>query len=192
MGESALRNFAAGLIGACASLTAQCASAEIVDIGAGGFSLRENAHVSAPPDKVYAALTEPGRWWSSQHTFSGDAANMHLDAKAGGCWCESLPHGGSVLHLTVVNVVPGKLLRLRGGLGPFQSIAVDGVLTWSLSPSGDGTDVVLSNSQAGYLKGGFDAIAHGADGVLGEQIGRLKLYVETGSPESPHKDGNAP
>lgn len=190
--NSAVRNFATAFIVALAGVSAQCASAEIADIGAGGFSLRESVHVSAPPDRVYAALIEPGRWWSSQHTFSGDAANMRLDAKAGGCWCEALPHGGSVLHLTVVNVVPGKMLRLRGGLGPFQSTAVEGVLTWTLAPSGDGTDVVLVNSQAGYFKGGFDAIAHGADGVLGEQIGRLKLYVESGSPEAPHKEGTAP
>jgi uncharacterized protein YndB with AHSA1/START domain len=99
--------------------------AEVVSVGATGFEVRESMHVAAPPSKVYDGLLHPASWWNSEHTFSGSAANMTLDARPGGCWCESLHDGGSVEHLRVIYVSPGKVLRLRGGLGPFQMLAVD-------------------------------------------------------------------
>ncbi|HKD21169.1 MAG TPA: SRPBCC domain-containing protein [Rhizomicrobium sp.] len=174
----------AGALLAAALILSEQARAEVADAGANGFTLRGTAHMAASPDKVYGSLITPQRWWSSQHTFSGDAANMSLDAKAGGCWCETLPNGGSVLHMTVVYAAPGKGLRLRGGLGPFQSMAADGAMVWTLAPKDGGTDVTLSYAVAGYAKDGFDKIAHGASGVLDEQMSRLKSYVETGSVPS--------
>jgi hypothetical protein len=154
------------------------AAAEVVAVAANGFELRETAHTSAPSDKVYAALLLPAHWWSSEHTFSGSAANLVLDARAGGCWCESLPDGGSVEHLRVVYVSPGKILRLRGALGPFQGLAVDGVMTLSVKSVADGTDISLTYAVGGYAKDGFDGLSKGADRVLGEQLERLKRLVE--------------
>jgi uncharacterized protein YndB with AHSA1/START domain len=161
------------------------AQAAVTDSAPGGFALAETAHIAASRDKVYAALIQPQRWWSSSHSFSGNAANFTLDARAGGCWCETLPNGGSAEHLTVVYVSPGDTLRLRGALGPFQSFAVDGVLTWTLKDSGQGTDVTVTYLLSGYMKGGFEGISKAADGVLGEQVNRLQHYIETGSPD-PH------
>src|SRR6185437_15988659 len=80
------------------------APAEVVDVSPGGFTLRILSHVAASPDQVYAVLIKPSRWWASDHTYSGSADNLYLEARAGGCWCEKLPDGGSVLHLTVVYV----------------------------------------------------------------------------------------
>ncbi len=94
----------------------ESASAEVVSAAANGFEVRETAHAAAAPDKVYAGLLLPAHWWNSDHTFSGSAANLTLDARAGGCWCESLPNGGSVEHLRVVFASPGKMLRMRGAL----------------------------------------------------------------------------
>jgi hypothetical protein len=34
----------------------------------------------------------------------------------------------------------------------------------------------------GYLRGGLGTIAAPVDSVLGQQLGRLKSYVETGEP----------
>lgn len=178
------RQFAAGAALASAVIVSERASAEIVDAAANGFTLRETAHIAASPDRVYAALATPQRWWSSLHTFSGNAANMSLDAKAGGCWCETLPDGGSVWHMTVVYAAPGKSLRLRGALGPFQAMAVDGVMTWSLKDAGGGTDVTLSNAVGGYVAGGFASMAPTVDGVLGDQLARLRQFLETGSPDN--------
>jgi len=168
---------------ALALLAVQPARADVVDTAPNGFEAVEKVHVAASPDQVYAALIQPAQWWSSQHTFSGNAANLTLDARAGGCWCETLPGGGSVQHLVVVFAAPGKMLRARGALGPFQGAGVDGAFTWTLAASGGGTDLTFDASIGGYMKGGFEGIAKAADGVLGEQVQRLKQFVETGSPD---------
>jgi uncharacterized protein YndB with AHSA1/START domain len=153
--------------------------AHVSDRAANGFTIKIETHIAAPPNKVYAELIQPAHWWASDHTFSGDANNLHLDAKAGGCWCETLPDGGSVLHLTVVYVDPGKTLRLRGALGPFQGMAVDGAMTWKLKPGADGTDLSMTYVLAGYDKDGFAQLSRAADGVLTEQIDRLKKWVDS-------------
>jgi uncharacterized protein YndB with AHSA1/START domain len=159
------------------------AIAAVADVGPGGFTVHETAEIAAPPDKVYAAIIAPKAWWNSEHSFSGSSANFTLDPHAGGCWCETLQDGGSALHLSVVNVQPDKLLRLRGALGPFQGMSVDGALTWTLKPSAAGTTVTLDYALGGYSPKGFDAPSKGVDAVLGEQLARMKSYVETGSPD---------
>lgn len=160
------------------------AHAEIVGVSDGDVSWRETVHVAATPDKAYAALIQPSLWWSSEHSFSGNAANMTLDAKAGGCWCENLADGGSVLHMTVVYADPGKVLRLRGALGPLQGEGVDGAMTFKLNAAGGGTDITLTYNLAGWMKDGFKSVESAGDGVLGEQISRLKRLIEAGSPEA--------
>ncbi len=180
------------LFAAAAILAATGAHAEVVDQTANGFSLQEHVTIAASPDKVYAELIQPARWWSSAHTFSGDAKNMTLDARAGGCWCETLKDGGSVLHMTVVNVVPGKLLRMRGALGPFQSTGMDGAMNIVLTPKGKSTEVALVYNLGGYVWGGYQALPSSADGVLGLQIYRLKQRIETGSPDTPRPAGEKP
>ena len=160
------------------------ASAAVEDEAQNGFTVTEKAEIAAPPDRVYEALVAPARWWSSDHTYSQNAANLSLDARAGGCWCETLPGGGSVQHLIIVNAIPGKLLRLRGALGPLQSMAVDGAMTISLLPAENTTRVTLTYTVGGYSKTGFDELAKAVDSVLAEQTARLKRFVEIGAPES--------
>jgi hypothetical protein len=157
---------------------AEYASAEVLSVATNGFEVRETVHVSASTEKAYAALLLPARWWKSDHTFSGSAANLVLDARAGGCWCETLPNGGSAEHLRVVYVAPGKVLRLRGALGPFQGLGVDGAMTWSLKKSGNGTDISVSYVLGGYVKDGFEGLSKAADEVLGEQIEQLKKFID--------------
>ncbi len=172
----------AGLAVACALICP--AQAAVKDAAANGFSVGAVVHFAAAPDKVYGALIVPGKWWSSQHTFSKNAANLTLDAKAGGCWCETVPGGGSVQHLIVVYAQPGSALVLRGPLGPLQGLGVDGALTVELKAAGGGTDLTYTYNVGGYLKDGLSSWAPPVDGVLGEQFGRLKAFVETGSPDS--------
>jgi uncharacterized protein YndB with AHSA1/START domain len=181
-----MKRYSGLMFGALAFVAAlgTTAHAAVTDIAPGGFALAETVHIAAPRDKVYAALIQPGRWWSSNHSFSGSAANFTLDARAGGCWCETLPNGGSAQHLTVVYVSPGETLRLRGAIGPFQSFAVENVMTWTLKDSGAGTDLTLTYLVGGYMKGGFENISKVADGVFAEQASRLQHFVETGSPDT--------
>jgi uncharacterized protein YndB with AHSA1/START domain len=159
------------------------APATVIDIASNGFTVQVASHISAPPKKVYATLIKPAHWWASDHTFSGDATNLTLDAKAGGCWCEKLANGGGAVHMTVVHVDPGKGLTLRGALGPFQSYGVEGAMTLTLKAAGDGTDLSLTYVLGGYFKDGTAQLSKGADGVLTDQVSRLKRLIETGSPE---------
>ena len=46
------------------------------------------------------------------------------------------------------------------------------------------TDLVLTYDVGGYAKGGLaETLAAPVDKVLGEQVARLKKYVETGKPD---------
>jgi uncharacterized protein YndB with AHSA1/START domain len=154
------------------------AAAEVISAGQNGFEIRETVHVAAAPDKAYAALLQPARWWSSEHTFSASAANLTLDARAGGCWCETLPDGGSVEHMRVVYVAPGKVLRLRGALGPLQGLGVEGAMTLSVKAAASGTDITISYAAGGYVKDGLDGLSKVVDHVLGEQLERLRKLID--------------
>ena len=167
-------------------MLSRAAPAEVASVGPNGFEVRESAHLGAAPDKVYAGLLEPASWWNSEHTFSGSSRNLTLDARPGGCWCEKLKDGGSVEHLRVIYVSPGKVLRLRGALGPFQSLPVDGVMTFVIKPgAGGGSEVSLTYAVGGYAKDGFDALSKAADEVLGTQLAGLKKFVEAGPAATP-------
>ncbi len=134
---------------------------------------------------VYSGLTQSvGDWWDPAHTFSHEAHNLTMDAKPGGCFCERLPDGGGVQHMTVVYASPGKLLRLSGAMGPLQEAGLAGTLTWTLSPSADGTTVEMTYSVGGFRAGGLRDLAPAVDGVLRGQLARLKAFVETGRPTS--------
>ncbi|HEY2683903.1 MAG TPA: SRPBCC family protein [Steroidobacteraceae bacterium] len=152
--------------------------ADVLNVAAGGFQVHEAVHVKVSPEQAYDLLLRPSRWWSSEHTFSRNADNLTLDPHAGGCWCETLPDGGSVEHMRILWVSPGKALRLRGGLGPFQAMAVDGVLSFAIKASPDGSEVTLDYSLGGYSKDGFDALAKITDKVMNEQLERLKKALE--------------
>ena len=81
----------AAVVIALAPTAGERATAEVLSVAANGFEVRETAHAAAAPDKAYAEMLMPAHWWSSDHTFSGSAANLVLDARAGGCWCEPWP-----------------------------------------------------------------------------------------------------
>jgi uncharacterized protein YndB with AHSA1/START domain len=158
---------------------------ETVKAGPNGFAVRRVIAIKASPEKVYGALThEVGNWWSPEHTYSQDSKNLSIDARPGGCFCEKLPDGGGVAHMTVIAVFPGRMLRMTGALGPLQASGLAGSLTWEVTAAASSTNLVMSYSVGGYMPGGFEKIAAGVDTVLGEQVTRLKAYIETGRPAS--------
>jgi len=158
-------------------------AAEVKSVTPGGFEVAETLTIQAPAERVYGALGEIDRWWSPDHTFSRDAANLSIELKAGGCFCERLKSGGSVVHLTVVYVAPAEGVRMRGALGPLQMEGADGVLAWTLKSTAGATSVSQSYVLGGYIRGGADPWAPRVDRVLSEQLNRLKRFVETGSPK---------
>ena len=148
-----------------------------------GFLVKFDVSVNAPVAKVYDALLgQVGSWWNPEHTYSHDAKNLSIDARAGGCFCEKLPNGGGIEHLRVVYVAPPQVVRFSGALGPLQASGVSGSMTWKLTGESDSTRLELSYSVGGFIPGGFEKIAPAVEAMLREQLDRLKLFVETGKP----------
>jgi uncharacterized protein YndB with AHSA1/START domain len=161
------------------------ALAEVRDAGPGGFSLVHEVTIAAPRKTLWhTAVEEVGRWWSNDHTISGNAANMSIDARPQGCFCESIGDHAGVVHLTVTFVNPEVLLRLTGGLGPLGLMGVNGNMTWEFFDVDQGTRVKFSYVVGGYRPGGLDSIALPVDYVIGEALLRLKAYVETGDADN--------
>jgi len=172
-----------GLSAAAGLATITHGQADVVATSPAGFTLRVVTDIAAPPEKVYEAQVNPAHWWSSDHTFSGRAANLTLDATAGGCFCETLPDGGTVKHQEVVMAAPGKQLVMRGALGPFQATGTIDAFSFRLEPDGAKTRLTVTFSAGGYLAEGFDDWAKKTDFVVSTQVTRLKQFIETGSPE---------
>ena len=158
------------------------AIAEVADSAAGGFTIKTAVSLKAAPTDVYRKLLKVGDWWSSDHTYSGDSHNLTIEERPGGCWCEKMPGSGGVKHMEVVLLLPGQMLRLSGGLGPLQEMAIAGSMTFNLSADGSGTKLEFTYAVGGYSPQGLAGIAAPVDQVLMEQIARLKNYVDTGNP----------
>jgi uncharacterized protein YndB with AHSA1/START domain len=158
---------------------------DVADASANGFTVKITMQLQAAPADVYRKITgNVGDWWNSQHTFSGSSRNLTLDAKAQGCFCEKLGDSGSARHMEVVTAVPGQRLVLTGALGPLQSMAVVGNLTFQFAPAdGGGTKLEITYAVGGYAAGGLTNWAKIVDGVLTEQFTRLKNFVEKGTAE---------
>lgn len=174
-----LSAIAAGVI---AAALAGAARAEVADKGDYGFRLRTVVQIAAPPARVWKALGEIGAWWSSDHTYSGKAANLTMPLAAGGCFCEAVPPGGGVRHGVVQLVLPQTQLRIDAALGPLQDEGVTGSWAFLLTPKDGGTEVVMTYNVGG-ARDIIASAAPGVDQVMIEGVTRLKSYVETGKPK---------
>jgi len=177
-------------MGALFAASAGVAQAEVLASSPAGFVVRFETAVSRPPAEVYQRFLQIGQWWSDAHTYSGKALNMTLRNEPGGCFCETLPGGGFVRHASVEYSDPGKLVRLSGGLGPLQELGAHGVLSFNfMAPTQTaniGTRLVVSYVVSGFQPDpGFAALAAPVEGVLKEQVERLKRLTETGNPGTP-------
>jgi len=84
--------------------------------------------------------------------------------------------------MTVIFAAPGKTAILEGTLGPLMFSGAAGHLVWSLSEKDGRTILTSTYYVGGYYAGGLDKLAPAVDGVLGEQLARLKSFVEIGKP----------
>jgi len=139
--------------------------------------------VKAPPERLWQAITQLPRWWSNDHTYSGQASNLSLDAQAGGCWCERWGDGNSVQHGHVVLAQPGRTLRVYANLGPLQELPVNGVLTFTIAMVETRTVLRMTYRVSGPPDVGLEKLAPLVDRVIGQQFKRLKSLAETGRPE---------
>jgi len=156
---------------ALAAGLAGIAGAKVTDQNASGFTVKLEGDISTTPAYAWTRFLDIGSWWSSAHSFSGDARNMTIKAEPGGCWCETLPNGGFVEHMHVAAADPGKLLVLQGGMGPLVFMGATGALTVKFEPLDEGTHITVTFAVGGYDPAGWSDLAKAVDGVLAEQLG---------------------
>ncbi len=182
-----MRSWALGAGGLAALALAAPARADVALKADNGFVVRNAVEVTSSPAEVWQALLAPAKWWSGQHTFSGDAANLTLDPVPGGCFCERLPAAivasakgltagqreGGVQHMRVIYAEPLRAMRLTGALGPLQSEALSGTLTMTLKPVGSGTRILWEYVVGGFMRYKTDDIAPAVDKVLLGQLSSL-------------------
>jgi uncharacterized protein YndB with AHSA1/START domain len=159
------------------------AKADTSNVSANGFTSNFREEVNAPADGVWKAIVQLPRWWSGQHTYSGQAANLSLEAQAGGCWCERWGDGQSVQHGQVVLVQPGRVIRFFASLGPLQDMPVHGVLTIATAVQDGKTVLRMTYRVSGPPDIGLEKLAPLVDQVIGQQYKRLKALAETGKAE---------
>jgi uncharacterized protein YndB with AHSA1/START domain len=160
------------------------AGGDVVDVSPAGFTLKSAIEVPVPPSRVFDTLVGVAGWWDGEHTYSGDAKNLAIDPRAGGCFCERLADGGSISHMTVLYAAPAKTLRLTGGLGPLQELAVSGVMTWTLAATPGGTKIEMTYAVGGYAPGvgRLQQLAPLVNSVLDAQVQRLKAALTPAPP----------
>ena len=172
-------------IAGLATVAATPAAAEVAASSDAGFVSHHEAEVPVPPAEVWDWMLRPGDWWNSEHTYSGDAANMTIEPVAGGCFCETIPAenglpAGEVEHMRVVYVDPRvRTLRLSGGLGPLQAEALTGTLTMTVQPSATGSKIAWDYVVGGYARMPLKELAPVVDAVVGEQLSRLALLLKS-------------
>ena len=170
----------------CCALLVPLAGSTWADTGnvtPSGFISIFRDEVKTSPALLWQALVQLPRWWSAEHTYSGQASNLSLDAQAGGCWCERWGNGSSVQHGQVVLVQPERTLRVHANLGPLQELPVSGVLTFTIAMQETRTILRLTYRVSGAPDAGLDKLAPLVDQVIGQQFRRLKSLAETGKPE---------
>lgn len=164
------------------ALSAVPVAAEVTGGGPDSFVSRHEVVVKASPKEVWLALISPASWWTSEHTWSGEAANLSLTPQAGGCFCEKIPEvdepgrftlEGSVEHMRVIQAYPERALRMQGALGPLQSEPVTGILTIAISEVEQGTRIVWEYNVGGPMRYELPVIARAVDGVMGRQVNAL-------------------
>ena len=159
-------------------LTASPAAAEVVGSSPNGFEVSHTVNLVAKPELAFSSFANVGAWWDSEHTYSGDAKNLSLELRPGGCYCERIPKGGGgIEHMRVTYVDPGKRVVMTGPLGPLLYEAVAGVMDVQVKSTGAGSQLVLNYRAAGFAKGGADKMAPLVDRVLAEQVKRLRAYT---------------
>ena len=165
------------------SLACLSAQAEVLRSSEQGFTVRHQVDVMMLPAAAWAALVDVARWWDPAHTFSGDARNLSLDPRIGGCLCEKLGLYAGVQHMTAIYAQPPKQLRLSGALGPLQEFAVTGSMTWQIEPGGGGSRVTMTYTVGGFADRPLSEWAPVVDSILTMQAERLAKLINTGSAD---------
>ena len=164
-------------------LAAAPAQAEVVSAGSNGFEVRHSVNLVIPRERAYAAYGQVQNWWDKEHTYSGNASRLSMRLMAGGCFCERLDGGGGIEHMRVTFVQPNERVVLTGSLGPLLYEATVGVMDVKFEKIAGGTRITSSYRAAGFARGNAGEMAPLVDGVLEQQMKRLRIYAAGGAPK---------
>jgi uncharacterized protein YndB with AHSA1/START domain len=159
-------------LAALALLAPLTLQAEVVASSDTHFVLSQQASSPLGQAALWERLIHPERWWSGAHSYSGDAANLSLDPRAGGLWREDWD-GGSVVHGRVLLVQTGRVLRLEAPFGPLQPLGAYTVWTITLEAEGEGSRVSFHEVASAPPGSDLATLAGAVDAVKSEAIGRL-------------------
>lgn len=156
------------------ALLAGSAGADVKQAAPDAMVIQIKTEVALDRDAAWARLLDISQWWNGEHTYSGSAESLNLDAVAGGCWCEFW-NGGEVEHGRVIMVMPKQTIRFSTALGPLQSMGVSGAMTITLSngTSTGKTAIVVDYTVNGGSLSGLDKLAPIVNQVLTEQVTRF-------------------
>ena len=169
-------------------LLAHAARAEVTTSAAHRLVVEHKLTSTVAPAALFRAIGQVGKWWNSQHTFSGSAANLSLRVDAGGCFCERWKQG-SVEHGRVILVKRDQVVQIATAMGPLMDLGVTGVLTFELKArpaeggQAAGTDLAVTYKVGGDPGSALTALAGPVDTVIGEQAARLVKFAQTGKPD---------
>ena len=138
-----------------------------------GIQFIHETPVSAPPEKVWAAVKNPSDWF-----YFGERRSKHtLDLRAGGQWIAVNKDGSENLFGRVVYLEPGKLLRINGQLG-LTHLPVNCVVIFELQPQNDGKATLLRIGMR--IFGFIDAdVKERYEGAWQKLMGQIKTLAET-------------
>jgi hypothetical protein len=156
------------------------AAAEVTSRSESGFAIAGRLTAAVTPEQAWAALIEPSLWWDPEHSWSGQGANLSIEPRAGGCFCEALPEVGSVEHMRVIYAAPGKQLRMSGALAPLQGEGLAATLSVTIEQQPEGATLVWTYKVGGHTELPLERIAPAVDAVLSAQFRRLSNHLDGG------------
>lgn len=149
--------------------------AEVSDVTESGFLITQRRELPARVPDFTKAVASVQDWWSETHTYSRKAANLRIDARPGGCFCETW-EGGAVEHARVIYVGPDAI-RLSGALGPLQPMAVTGVLSIAAGDPQGKPSVVITYRVGGMTAEALKRWPPLVDAMMSQTADHLAAYL---------------
>lgn len=163
--------------GALALLLSHATHAAVAEQFAGGFELRYEQLVPRRAEQIYLGFVRIGSWWDLSQTYTGKADGLTLKLGPGGCFCEHGKHF-YVRHLELVFAEKYRRLVFTGGLGPLQSMAVNGVLSVTITPGAEASTLQWTYRVSGGDPAKMSALAKPVDSLMQGQFERFVRYLQ--------------
>ncbi|HRN60857.1 MAG TPA: SRPBCC family protein [Luteimonas sp.] len=167
------------------SLPMEDATAKAKSWPGGGLVVENSEWVEADPQAVWKAFVEDvDKWWPADFTRGGDPSTLSMEATAGGGLHEGEGEGES-RQMTIMFVVPGKLVRTAADLGPLRGLDPRGALEWRFDSESGGTRITLRYRAGDSSPDDISEIAQVIAGVQAMQLAGLVTWLDHPSDEYP-------